>query len=36
MLPKFGNVWVKRPSRTATQEFEWVVQLSRTGKAQLG
>uniref|UniRef100_UPI001EDC3333 polymorphic toxin type 17 domain-containing protein n=2 Tax=Buttiauxella TaxID=82976 RepID=UPI001EDC3333 len=33
---KFGNEWVKGPSRTAGQAFEWDVQLSRTGKAQLG
>ncbi|MFZ4835209.1 polymorphic toxin type 17 domain-containing protein [Rouxiella sp. Mn2063] len=32
----FGNEWVKGPSRTAGQAFEWDVQLSRTCKAQLG
>ncbi len=35
-IDKFGNEWVKGPSRTAGQAFEWDVQLSRTGKAQLG
>lgn len=35
-IDKFKNEWVKGPSRTAGQEFEWDVQLSRTGKAQLG
>nr|WP_276568327.1 polymorphic toxin type 17 domain-containing protein [Xanthomonas euvesicatoria] len=35
-LDKFGNEWVKGPSRTAGQAFEWDVQLSRQGKAQLG
>ncbi|WP_369825907.1 polymorphic toxin type 17 domain-containing protein [Rahnella sp. AA] len=33
---RFGNEWVKGPSPTAGQAFEWDVQLSRTGKAQLG
>ncbi|GEM_PF-1943283 len=35
-IDRFGNEWVKGPSRTAGQAFEWDVQLSRTGKAQLG
>ncbi|HID4045666.1 TPA: polymorphic toxin type 17 domain-containing protein [Pluralibacter gergoviae] len=35
-IDKFGNEWVKGPSRTAGQAFEWDVQLSSTGKAQLG
>ncbi|WP_243207486.1 MULTISPECIES: hemagglutinin repeat-containing protein [unclassified Pantoea] len=35
-IDNFGNEWVKGPSRTAGQAFEWDVQLSRTGKAQLG
>ncbi|MBD8216628.1 hypothetical protein IFU29_20305 [Erwinia persicina] len=34
-LDKFGNEWVKDPSRTAGQAFEWDVQLSPKGKAQL-
>ncbi|MFY0402948.1 polymorphic toxin type 17 domain-containing protein [Pantoea dispersa] len=33
-LDKFGNEWVKGPSRTAGQAFEWDVQLSPKGKAQ--
>ncbi|MBN5418562.1 DUF637 domain-containing protein [Serratia marcescens] len=35
-IDKFGNEWTKGPSRTKGQEFEWDVQLSPTGKAQLG
>lgn len=35
-IDKFRNEWVKGPSRTASQVFEWDVQLSRVGKAQLG
>ncbi|CAI1124917.1 DUF637 domain-containing protein [Serratia ficaria] len=35
-MDKFGNEWTKGPSRTKGQEFEWDVQLSPTGKAQLG
>lgn len=35
-LDRFGNEWTKGPSRTQGQAFEWDVQLSRTGKAQLG
>jgi filamentous hemagglutinin len=33
---KFGNKWQKGPSRTEGQPFEWDVQLSSKGKAQLG
>ena len=35
-IDKFFNEWVKGPSRTAGQEFEWDVQLSKIGKKQLG
>ncbi|MGX1931134.1 DUF6443 domain-containing protein [Flagellimonas sp. 2504JD4-2] len=35
-VDKFGNVWKKGPSRTAGEAFEWDVQLSAKGKAQLG
>lgn len=35
-IDKFGNEWVKGPSRTAGQDFEWDVQLSTEGKTQLG
>ena len=35
-VDRFGNEWVRGPSRTEGQAFEWDVQLSRTGKAQLG
>jgi hypothetical protein len=35
-VDKFGNVWTKGPSRTPGQAFEWDVQLSKTGKSQLG
>lgn len=35
-IDRFGNEWVKGPSRTAGQPFEWDVQLSRTGQSQLG
>ena len=33
---KFGNVWTKGPSRTLGESFEWDVQLSSRGRAQLG
>ncbi|WP_312047289.1 polymorphic toxin type 17 domain-containing protein [Erwinia sp.] len=33
---KFGNEWVKGPSRTAGQAFEWDVQLSPKGNARPG
>jgi hypothetical protein len=36
LVDKFGNEWVKGPSRTAGEAFEWDVQLSKTGKSQLG
>ncbi|WP_433017977.1 polymorphic toxin type 17 domain-containing protein [Kribbella sp. CA-294648] len=32
----FGNEWVRGPSRTKGQAFEWDVQLSSTGRSQLG
>lgn len=35
-VDKFKNKWVKGPSRTAKQEFEWDVQLSKLGIKQLG
>ncbi|GHT97747.1 hypothetical protein AGMMS49545_24150 [Betaproteobacteria bacterium] len=35
-IDKFGNEWTKGPSRTAGQSFEWDVQLSNTGRSQLG
>ncbi len=35
-VDRFGNEWVKGPSRTAGQAFEWDVQLSPLGKKQLG
>jgi hypothetical protein len=35
-VDKFGNVWTKGPSRTKGQPFERDVQLSKTGKNQLG
>lgn len=35
-IDKFGNEWTKGPSRTLDQSFEWDVQLSKTGKSQLG
>ncbi|MGW7821813.1 polymorphic toxin type 17 domain-containing protein [Streptomyces puniciscabiei] len=35
-IDKFGNIWVKGPSRTPGEPFEWDVQLSRQGRAQLG
>ncbi|MGV7960592.1 DUF637 domain-containing protein [Photorhabdus tasmaniensis] len=35
-IDKFGNEWTKGPSRTQGQPFEWDVQLSSQGKAQLG
>lgn len=33
---KFGNIWTKGSPRTAGDTYEWDVQLSRQGKAQLG
>lgn len=35
-IDKFGNEWIKGPSRTAGEAFEWDVQLSKQGRAQLG
>jgi hypothetical protein len=35
-VDRFGNVWAKGGSRTAGEPFEWDVQLSRTGRAQIG
>ncbi|WP_323180972.1 polymorphic toxin type 17 domain-containing protein [Streptomyces sp. NBC_01142] len=35
-MDRFGNEWIKGPSRTAGQPFEWDVQLSKKGRAQLG
>jgi filamentous hemagglutinin len=35
-IDRVGNEWVKGPSRTPGQPFEWDVQLSRTGKEQIG
>jgi Novel toxin 17 len=35
-LDRFDNEWVRGPSRTQGQAFEWDVQLSRTGQHQLG
>ncbi|WP_432168467.1 polymorphic toxin type 17 domain-containing protein [Streptomyces sp. bgisy031] len=35
-IDRFGNEWIKGPSRTAAQPFEWDVQLSKTGRAKLG
>ena len=35
-IDRFGNEWVPGPSRTAGQAFEWDIQLSRTGRHQLG
>ena len=29
-VDKFGNVWIKGPSRTNGEEFEWDVQLTKT------
>ncbi|SFN47454.1 filamentous hemagglutinin [Xenorhabdus japonica] len=35
-LDRFGNVWTKGPSRTAGESFEWDIQLSKTGRKQIG
>jgi hypothetical protein len=35
-IDRFGNEWVRGPSRTQGQAFEWDVQLSRTGKQKIG
>jgi hypothetical protein len=33
---RFGNEWIKGPSRTKGEAFEWDVLLSKLGKKQLG
>ena len=35
-LDRFGNEWIKGPSRTSGEPFEWDVQLSQLGRKQLG
>nr|WP_232062354.1 polymorphic toxin type 17 domain-containing protein [Variovorax sp. PBS-H4] len=35
-VDRFGNEWVAGPSRTAGHPFEWDVQLSPTGREQIG
>jgi hypothetical protein len=35
-IDRFGNEWVRGPSRTQGQAFEWDVQLSNTGKSKIG
>ena len=35
-LDRFGNEWTRGPSRTAGESFEWDVQLSTSGRQQLG
>jgi len=35
-IDRFGNEWVRGPSRTKGQAFEWDVQLSKTGREKLG
>lgn len=35
-VDRFGNEWVHGPPRTRGEPFEWDVQLSRTGREQLG
>lgn len=35
-IDRFDNLWVRGPSRTAGDPFEWDVQLSRTGRAMVG
>ena len=35
-LDKFGNIWLRGPSRTIGEPFEWDVQLSNRGKNMLG
>jgi hypothetical protein len=34
-LDRFGNEWVRGPSRTPGESFEWDVQLSEAGRRQL-
>ena len=35
-VDRFGNEWIKGPSRTPGQPFEWDVQLSRRGRESIG
>jgi hypothetical protein len=35
-IDRFGNEWVRGPSRTVGEAFEWDVQLSHTGRKQIG
>ena len=35
-IDKFGNKWVKGNTRTSGEAYEWDVQLSNTGRSQLG
>ncbi len=35
-IDRFGNKWLKGPSRTMDEPFEWDVQLSNQGRTQLG
>ncbi|MCB2178221.1 MAG: hypothetical protein KQH57_20625 [Actinomycetales bacterium] len=35
-IDRFGNEWVKGPSRTSGQPFEWDVQLSERGRSSIG
>ncbi len=35
-IDRFGNEWVRGPSRTADEAFEWDVQLSNRGREMLG
>jgi filamentous hemagglutinin len=35
-IDRWGNEWVRGPTRTKGQAFEWDVQLSSTGKAKIG
>lgn len=35
-IDRFGNIWVKGPSRTKGQAHEWDVQLSKQGIKQVG
>ncbi|MCC2314244.1 hypothetical protein LJN51_08495 [Cellulomonas sp. zg-B12] len=35
-IDRFQNEWVKGPSRTSGEPFEWDVQLSDRGRAMIG
>jgi len=35
-VDRFGNEWVKGPSRRPQDDFEWDVQLSPKGKVSIG